>query len=90
MQTTSGTYIFEVDGTEYKFSAGGGNLYGAFFAEFMTDNTSSRVLDLSSNVSTPSYIKNPLRVVVKDSFSVTMPIKRIESSDQAKMIIYYE
>lgn len=89
LQTTSGTYIFEVDGTEYKFSAGGGNLYGAFFAEFMTDNTSSRVLDLSSNNSA-SYTKNPLRVVVKDSFSVTMPIKRIESSGQAKMIIYYE
>ena len=88
-QTTSGTYIFEVDGTEYKFSASGGNLYDAVFAEFMTNNTSSRVLDLSSNNST-SYTKNPLRVVVKDSFSVTMPIKRVESSGQAKMIIYYE
>ena len=89
-QTTSGTYIFEVDGTEYKFSASGGTLYEAVFVELMTDNTSSRVLNLSSNVSTPSYLKNPLRVVVKDSFSVTMPIKRVESSGQAKMIIYYE
>lgn len=89
-QTTSGTYIFEVDGTEYKFSASGGNLYGAVFVELMTDNTSSRVLDLSSNVSTPSYIKNPLRVVVKDSFSVTMPIKRVESSGQANIVIFYE
>ena len=73
-QTTSGTYVFEVDGTEYKFSASGGTLYEAVFVELMTDNTSSRVLNLSSNVSTPSYLKNPLRVVVKDSFSVTMPI----------------
>ena len=89
-QTTSGTYVFEVDGTEYKFSASGGTLYEAVFVELMTDNTSSRVLNLSSNVSTPSYLKNPLRVVVKDSFSVTMPIKRVESSGQAKMIIYYE
>ena len=89
-QTTSGTYVFEVDGTEYKFSASGGTLYEAVFVELMTDNTSSRVLNLSSNVSTPSYLKNPLRVVVKDSFSVTMPIKRVESSGQAKMVIFYE
>lgn len=90
-QTTSGTYIFEVDGTEYKFSTSGGtSFYSVVFVELMADDTSSRVLDLSSNASTPSYNKNPIRLVVKDSFSVTMPIKRVESSGQANMIIYYE
>lgn len=90
-QATSGTYIFEVDGTEYKFSTSDDtSFYIVVFVELMADDTSSRVLDFSANASTPSYKRNPIRLVVKDSFSVTMPIKRAESSGKANMIIFYE
>lgn len=91
LQATSGTYIFEVDDTEYRFSISNSDpAYETIFVEMMNDSTSSRILYIASNVSTPSYLKNPLSVNVKNSFSVTMPIKRVKSSGQAKMVIFYE